>query len=83
MKLFSDNVARKRFMKTGLPVLLGIAWSPIVWMIVMAFFGSALDALTGSWLVTQGVVLTFAFLTTVLLLRIFIRIGDKFHSSSH
>jgi apolipoprotein N-acyltransferase len=82
MKLFPDFETKKRFMKTGLPVILGIAWSPIIWMVVMAAVGKGLFALTGSWLFTQVVAVILVFVVLFLLLRIFMRIGSKFYSES-
>jgi hypothetical protein len=79
MKLFPDFETKKRFMKTGLPIILGIAWSPIIWMVVLATFGRGVFALVGSWLVTQAVVLVMVILVMYLLLRLFMRIGSKFY----
>jgi len=70
-------------MKTGLTVILGVAWSPIIWLFASSLLGSPLSAITGSWMVTQGVILVFAFFATLLLLRLFVRIGSKFHGSNH
>ncbi|TLU58345.1 MAG: hypothetical protein FDX18_03710 [Chlorobium sp.] len=83
MKLFPDVDTKKRFMKTGLPVILGIAWAPIIWMVVIAMFASPLFALSGSWLLTHGVILIIAFLVTFLFLRFFMRIGNKFYGEGH
>jgi hypothetical protein len=79
MKLFPDFETKKRFMKTGLPIILGIAWSPIIWMVVLATLGQGVFALAGSWLVTQSVVLVIVILVMYLLLRLFMRIGSKFY----
>lgn len=79
MKLFPDFETKKRFMKTGLPIILGIAWSPIIWMVVLATLGQGVFALVGSWLVTQAVVLVIVVLVMYLLLRLFMRIGNKFY----
>jgi hypothetical protein len=79
MKLFPDFETKKRFMKTGLPIILGIAWSPIIWMVVLATLGRGVFALVGSWLVTQVVVLMIVVLVMYLLLRLFMRIGNKFY----
>lgn len=83
MKLFPDFETKKRFMKTGLPIILGIAWSPIIWMVVIATLGQGVFALTGSWLVTQGVVLVIVFLVVYVLLRVFMQIGNKFYGEGH
>ncbi len=83
MKLFPDFETKKRFMKTGLPIILGIAWSPIIWMVVIATLGQGVFALTGSWPVAQGVVLVIVFLVVYVLLRVFMQIGRKFYGEGH
>lgn len=80
MKLFSDSAAKKRFMKTGLPIILGIAWSPIIWMLLVAILGPALFALTASWFMTHVVILVVVAPVIFLLLRLFMRTGRKFYS---
>lgn len=83
MKLFPDFETKKRFMKTGLPIILGVAWSPIVWMVVIATLGQGLFTLTGSWPVTQLIVLVIVFFAMYMLLRAFMRIGSKFYGDGH
>ncbi|NTW82978.1 MAG: hypothetical protein HGB36_06370 [Chlorobiaceae bacterium] len=80
MKLFPDIETKKRFMKTGLPFLLGFAWVPIIWMVVTAFLGPALFILTGSWVVTQVIIVLFACLFTYLLLTVFRRFNKRVYS---
>jgi hypothetical protein len=80
MKLFPDVETRKRFMKTGLPVIAGIAWSPIIWIVVLATLGPGLFALTGSWFVAQAITIVITVLLISFLLRAFMRIGTKFYS---
>ena len=80
MKLFPDFETKKRFMKTGLPIIAGIAWSPIIWIVVLATLGPGLFSLTGSWFVAQAVTIVITFLLISLLLRAFLRIGSKFYS---
>jgi len=79
MKLFPDSDTKKRFMKTGLPVMLGIAWAPIIWMATIATIGPVLFALTGSWTVAHALVLIVVLLVSYLLLKVFVRIGDRFY----
>lgn len=83
MKLFPDFDTKKRFMKNGLPIILGIAWSPIIWMVVMATIGQGVFALTGSWFITQVAAVLLVVVLLFLLLRIFLRIGSKFYSEGH
>jgi len=80
MKLFSDLDAKKRFMKTGLPIMIGIAWTPIIWMVFTAALGPLLFTLTGSWAATLGVILLAVLLADYLLLKVFQGISDKFYS---
>ncbi|NTW69881.1 MAG: hypothetical protein HGB23_08555 [Chlorobiaceae bacterium] len=83
MKLFPDKDSRKRFMKTTLTAVVGVAWLPIIWLLASATFGSLLNSLTGSWIVAHTIILLFAFLVTLLLLRLFIRLGDKIKGGAH
>jgi membrane protein YdbS with pleckstrin-like domain len=83
MKLFPDVETRKRFMKTALPVIFGIAWVPIIWMIVLSTVGPALFAVTGSWPVVHGAILIIVLLVISLFIKLFMRIGRKFHNKEH
>ena len=82
MKFFSDSDAKKRFMKTGLPIMFGIAWTPIIWMVFTASLGPVLFALTGSWPVTLGVTVLIVLIADYLLLKAFQGISDKFYSKN-
>ncbi|NMW20745.1 MAG: hypothetical protein HKK67_03780 [Chlorobiaceae bacterium] len=82
MALFPDSETKKRFMKTGLPIMLGIAWAPIIWMLFISSLGPLLFALTGSWTATQVVVLLAVLLATYFLLRFFMRVGTKFYTDN-
>ncbi len=83
MKLFPDPETKKRFMKTGLPVILGVAWAPIIWLLVLATLGPMLYALTASWPATHALVMGVVMLASFFFLRLFMRIGDKFYDSGH
>jgi hypothetical protein len=83
MKLFPDFDTKKRFMKTGLPIIVGLAWSPIIWVVVLNALGPGVFALTASWTVTLVITFFIVFLTTSLLLRLFMRIGTKFYGESN
>jgi hypothetical protein len=80
MKLFPDFETKKRFMKTGLPIIVGIAWSPIIWIVVMASLGQGVFVLTGSWFFVHAITIVTTFFVTVLLLRTFMRTGSRFYS---
>ncbi len=82
MKRFKDSDTKKKFMKTGLPIMLGLAWAPILWMIFIAILGPVLFTLTGSWPVAQGVILLIVLLAAYLLLKGFMYISTKFYSNN-
>ncbi len=82
MKLFNDSYTKKRFMKTGLPIMLGIAWAPIVWMAFIAILGPVLYSLTGSWPIAQGVILLSALAATVFLLKAFMLLSTRFYKNN-
>ena len=69
-------------MKTGLPIMLGIAWAPIIWILVIPLLSPVLFTLTASWPVTQGVILLIVLFLTFLLLKVFMRLGTKFYSNN-
>jgi hypothetical protein len=79
MKLFPDLDTKKRFMKTGLPIIVGIVWSPIIWVIVLYALGPLLFSLTASRDVTLAITFFIVFFATLFLLRVFKRIGTKFY----
>jgi len=81
MKLFPDAASRKRFMKTGLPVLLGIAWMPIIGLLIISIIGKPIGALIGLP-VTIGITAFMTILFTILLLRFFNRVAQKIKSES-
>jgi hypothetical protein len=83
MKLFSDSDSRKRFMKNGLPILLSIAWGPIIWMSVSALLGRALLFFTGSMLIAQLLVVVITLGTLFLFLRLFRYLSGKFYGDMH
>ncbi len=80
MKLFPDLESKKRFMKTALPVILAIAWAPIIWMVVIATLGQGVFALTGSWLIAQAVAIVVVLAISPLISMVFVRLGAKFYS---
>ncbi len=83
MKLFPDVETRKRFMKTALPVIFGMAWTPIIWMMVLWAVGPSLFALTGSWPVSLSAIIIIVLLVTSLFIKFFVRIGRKFNNEGH
>ncbi|MCF8383383.1 MAG: hypothetical protein K9G39_07305 [Chlorobium sp.] len=79
MKLFGDPEFRKRFMKSGLPVILAVAWAPIIWMAFTALLGPLLFRITSSFLVVQTIVLPLTLLSLFLFLRAFRVISSRFY----
>lgn len=72
MKLFPDPEKRKRFMKSGLPWLVGIAWAPIIGVLVAAAVGTPVASLIG-WQATLVVTAGITLLLLFLLLKFFRR----------
>ncbi len=62
--------------------MLGIAWAPILWILLVPIFTPILFTLTGSWPVTQGVILLIVLFMRYLLLKLFGHLGTKFHSKN-
>ncbi|NTV99540.1 MAG: hypothetical protein HGA70_10310 [Chlorobiaceae bacterium] len=79
MKIFKDIEEKKRFMKAGLPYILGFAWTPILWILFIAVLGPVLFVLTGSWLAVQLLVLVLAIIVVNLLLKLFRRYNFRFY----
>jgi hypothetical protein len=75
MKLFTDAEKRKRFMKRGLPYLLGIAWTPIIGVVVTAAVGKPVAGLIG-WQSTLAVTGLITLVVVYLLLKFFRRTGQ-------
>ena len=69
-------------MKTGLPIMVGIAWAPIIWILLIPILTPILYTLSSSWPVTQGVILLIVLFATVLLLKLFRHLGTKFYSNN-
>ncbi len=68
-------------MKTGLPIVVGIVWSPIIGAVILYALGPGLFALTASWAVTLTITLFIVVILTVFLLRLFMRIGTRFYNA--
>jgi hypothetical protein len=79
MKIFPDIKTRKLFMKTFLPYILGVAWIPIIWIIMLPVLAPLLMALTGSVLATHLIILLLAFLVSWFLLKLFRRFNFSFY----
>ena len=77
MKLFPDKEKRKNFMKGGLPVVLAVAWTPIVWMTLASFLGPAMERITGSWQVNVSILVVATLLVMIALIRVFKIAGLK------
>ncbi|MFZ4801226.1 MAG: hypothetical protein ACOYLR_04440 [Chlorobium sp.] len=76
MKLIPDAESRKRLMKHTLRSLLGIAWSPIIGLVIIALFGNPIALLIG-WQSTFIVCALLTLLATVLFVRVFNTSGKK------
>lgn len=78
MKLLPDKEKRKNFMKGGLPVVLAVAWTPIVWMTLASFLGPAMEQMIGLWQVNVSILVVATLLVMVALIRLFKIAGLKF-----
>ncbi|UWX56926.1 hypothetical protein NY406_06660 [Chlorobaculum sp. MV4-Y] len=58
-------------MKGGLPVVLGVVWTPIIWMVLAAFFGPAMERVIGVWQVNVAILVVATLLAMVALIRLF------------
>jgi|WetSurMetagenome_2_1015567.scaffolds.fasta_scaffold220710_3 1,4-dihydroxy-2-naphthoate octaprenyltransferase len=77
MKIFPDVETRKQFMKQFLPVILGVAWTPIIWIMLMLVLAPLLIVVAGAW--TQLIVLVLSVLAAWLLLKLFRRFNFNFY----
>jgi len=77
MKLFPDEQQKKRFMKNGLPVIFAVAWTPIVWMLLVLVAGPLMERMFNAW---QPVVIILGFVTVLVmmaLIRLFKMAGSR------
>lgn len=49
MRLFPEKAKMQALMKKGLPVIFAVAWTPVVWMLMTAILGNAMERMIGSW----------------------------------
>lgn len=77
MKLFPDEDKKKNFMKGGLPVVLGVVWTPIIWMVLAAFLGPLMERVIGVWQVSVAILVVATLLAMVALIRLFKMVGLK------
>jgi hypothetical protein len=78
MKLFPDKEKRKNFMKGGLPIILAVVWTPIIWMTLAAVLGPAMERVIGVWQVNVIILAVATVLAMIGLIRLFKMTGLKF-----
>jgi len=66
-------------MKSGLPVILAVAWAPIVWMLFMAFLVPLLLPVMKSFILVQVIVVPLTAISLVFLLRLFRVLSERFY----
>ncbi len=66
-------------MKSGLPVILAVAWAPIVWMLFMAFLVPLLLPVMKSFILVQVIVVPLTAISLVFLLRLFRALSERFY----
>uniref|UniRef100_Q3ASW9 Uncharacterized protein n=1 Tax=Chlorobium chlorochromatii (strain CaD3) TaxID=340177 RepID=Q3ASW9_CHLCH len=76
MSIFNDAEKRKRLMKGGLPLILAVAWMPIVGMVVLVIIGAPLATLVG-WPFTFVLVGAVTLSLLWLFLKLFRKSGHK------
>jgi hypothetical protein len=77
MKLFPDEQKKKKFMKSGLPVVFTIAWTPIVWMLLASLMGPVIEPVFHSWQPVVLIIGVMTLLAMLLLIRLFRSVGLK------
>jgi hypothetical protein len=75
MRLFPEKEKMKVFMKKGLPLIFAVAWTPMVWMLLLAVLGPAMQYLFGSWQVVVAVLAVSTVLVSGSLTYLFSRYG--------
>ena len=80
MKMFPDIGTRKLFMKKGLPFILAFAWAPIVWMFLSSLLAPFLSGFTGSFVLTQSVIVPITALVLFVFIRVFRFIGKYIYT---
>ncbi len=49
MRLFPEKEKMNTFRKKGLPIIFAVAWTPMVWMLMVALLGPAMQYLFADW----------------------------------
>lgn len=65
------------FMKTALPLLLGLVWAPIVWLSVSSMLSPALLGLSASYALAGVISLLFSAAIVFLFVRLFARLAGR------
>jgi hypothetical protein len=82
MKLFPDEQKKRKFMKNGLPAVFAIAWTPIIWMLLVMVAGPLMERMFHAW---QPVVIIIGIMTLLVmfaLIRLFKMAGSRFFEKS-
>jgi hypothetical protein len=77
MRLFPDREKLKRAMQKGLPLVMSLAWGPVVWMVLALLVGSPIQHMTGSLPATISIVTVAAVLATATIVRQFRRSSSR------
>jgi hypothetical protein len=75
MGLFPDREKLQRFMKSGLPLIFAIAWTPVVWMLLAAVFGPPMQRVFSAWQPVVAILASATLLVMVGIVRLFRRVG--------
>jgi membrane protease YdiL (CAAX protease family) len=77
MKWFPEMEKRKRFMKSGLPVIFTVAWTPVVGMLLAMLLGPPMQKIFVSGLPVMLVIGVLTLIVMLVLYRLFRQIGLK------
>jgi len=77
MRLFPEREKMKAFMKKGLPIIFAVAWTPMVWMLMVALLGPAMQHLFADWRTIVAILMVSTILVMVGMVVIFRRYALK------
>jgi membrane protein YdbS with pleckstrin-like domain len=77
MKLLPDKEKKKKFMKNGLPVIFAVAWTPIIWMVLVSIAGPLMERMFHAWQPVVIIIAVATVLVMIALIRLFKMAGSR------
>jgi hypothetical protein len=77
MRLFPEREKMKTFMKKGLPIIFAVAWTPMVWMLMVALLGPVIQHLFADWRLIVSILVVATLLVMIGLVILFRRYALK------